>query len=278
MDATTDRTETLVIVPAYNEQGAIRQVVDSVRNSVPDADILVIDDGSADDTWREAEAAGALVVRHPFNLGIGGAMQTGLKFAVQFGYEYVIRVDGDGQHDAGEIQMLLDALRAGTADLVVGSRFIDADVDWHIPLLRRLGIRLFAWEVSCLIHHRATDTTSGFLAMNRQATQVLAEYLPQDYPDVESRIIVHKAGLRQVELPVNMRARMAGISSINSWRSIYYAFKVTVAVVTSALKDIEQVAGVAPGKEGAHANTDRTEGHRYPVQPYPVVGDRPTDP
>jgi hypothetical protein len=161
---------------------------------------------------------------------------------------------------------------------VVGSRFIDADVDWHIPLLRRLGIRLFAWEVSCLIHHRATDTTSGFLAMNRPAVQVLAEYLPQDYPDVESRIIVHKAGLRQVELPVNMRARMAGISSINSWRSIYYAFKVTVAVVTSALKEFDQVAGAAPGKGGAHANTDRTEGHRYPVQPYPAVGDRPTDP
>lgn len=278
MDATTDKEQTLVIVPAYNEQGAIYQVVRSVRDSVPGVDVLVIDDGSADDTWLEAEAAGALVVRHPFNLGIGGAVQTGLKFAEQRGYDYVVRVDGDGQHNADEIRMLLDALRAGVADLVVGSRFIDADVDWHIPLLRRMGIRLFAWEVSSLIGHRATDTTSGFCAMNRRAVQVLAEYLPQDYPDVESRIIVHKAGLRQVELPVNMRARMAGISSINSWRSVYYAFKVTVAVITSALKDIEQVAGDAPGKGGAHANSNRAEGHRYPVQPYPAVGDGPADP
>jgi GT2 family glycosyltransferase len=230
----------LIIIPAYNEQGAINHVVGGVRQAVPQADVLVINDGSVDNTAQEAEAAGALVVAHPFNLGIGGAVQTGLKFARDQGYDYVIRLDGDGQHNADEIQSFLKVLRSGRADLVVGSRFLDADVDWHIPFARRIGINFFGWAVSLLIGKRATDTTSGFCGMNRRAIDVLATYLPQDYPDVESRVIVHKAGLRQVELPVHMRARMAGVSSINSWKSIYYAFKVSLAMITSALKDIHQ--------------------------------------
>jgi glycosyltransferase involved in cell wall biosynthesis len=230
----------LIIIPAYNEQGAINRVVSGVRHAVPHADVLVINDGSIDNTAHEAESAGALVVEHPFNLGIGGAVQTGLKFARDQGYDYVIRLDGDGQHDADEIQLFLNELRSGRADLVVGSRFLDTGVDWHIPVTRRIGIRFFGWAVSLLIGNRATDTTSGFCGMNRRATDVLATYLPQDYPDVESRVIVHKAGLRQLELPVRMRARVAGISSINSWKSIYYAFKVSLAMVTSALKEIVQ--------------------------------------
>ena len=230
----------LIIIPAYNEQGAIRGVVQGARGAVPQADVLVINDGSVDNTAAEAESAGALVVQHPFNLGIGGAVQTGLKFARAQNYDFVIRLDGDGQHNAAEIQLFLDALRTHKADMVVGSRFLDADVDWHIPWTRRVGIVFFGWVVSRLIGSRATDTTSGFCGMNRPAVHVLATYLPQDYPDVESRIIVHKAGLRQIELPVNMRARVAGVSSINTWRSVYYAFKVSVAMLTSAMKDIDR--------------------------------------
>jgi hypothetical protein len=228
----------LIIIPAYNEQGAIYQVVTGVRQAVPGADVLVINDGSVDNTACEAEAAGALVVQHPFNLGIGGAMQTGLKFAREQDYEFAIRLDGDGQHNANEIAHFVHVLRSRHADMVIGSRFLDRRVDWHIPWARRIGISYFRWGVSLLIGDRATDTTSGFCGMNRQAIELLATYLPQDYPDVESRVIVHKAGLRQMELPVNMRARTAGVSSINAWRSIYYAFKVSVAMVTSALKDI----------------------------------------
>ncbi len=228
----------LIIIPAYNEQGAINHVVSGVRQTVPQADVLVINDGSVDNTAQEAEAAGALVVEHPFNLGIGGAVQTGLKFARDQGYDYVIRLDGDGQHNAEEIQRFVSVLRTDQVDLVIGSRFLDADVDWHIPWARRVGISFFGWAVSLLIGKRATDTTSGFCGMNRRAIDVLANYLPQDYPDVESRVIVHKAGLRQIELPVHMRARMAGVSSINAWKSIYYAFKVSLAMITSALKDI----------------------------------------
>jgi glycosyltransferase involved in cell wall biosynthesis len=228
----------LIIIPAYNEQGAIAQVVRGARDAVPRADVLVINDGSTDRTAAEAEAAGALVVRHPFNLGIGGAVQTGLKFARSQDYDYVIRLDGDGQHNAAEIQLILDALRSHRADMVIGSRFLDADVDWHIPWSRRVGIQFFARAVSLIIGERATDTTSGFCGMNRAAVDVLATYLPQDYPDVEGRVIVYKAGLRQLELPVNMRARTAGVSSITTWKSLYYAFKVSVAMFTSALKDI----------------------------------------
>src|SRR5690606_8344659 len=127
----------LVIIPAYNEQGAIYHVVNGVRQALPHADVLVINDGSLDNTALEAEAAGALVVEHPFNLGIGGAVQTGLKFARNQGYDYVIRLDGDGQHNADEIQLLLDVLRSRQADMVIGSRFLDAGVDWHIPWARR---------------------------------------------------------------------------------------------------------------------------------------------
>lgn len=252
-DVENQAARLLIIIPAYNEQGAIHQVVSGVRQTVPQADVLVINDGSADNTALRAEAAGALVVQHPFNLGIGGAVQTGLKFARDHGYDYVIRLDGDGQHQAAEIHMLLRALQSRQADMVVGSRFIDADVDWHIPWPRRVGIAFFGWAVTQLIGYRATDTTSGFCGMNRAAIEVLATYLPQDYPDVESRVIIHKAGLRQVELPVNMRARVAGVSSINSWKSVYYAFKVSVAMLTSALKEIAPATPATLGASSASA-------------------------
>ena len=150
----------------------------------------------------------------------------------------MIRLDGDGQHSAEEIELFLDALRDRQADMVIGSRFLESGVDWHIPWTRRVGITFFRWGVSLLIGESATDTTSGFCGMNRPAIHVLATYLPQDYPDVESRVIIHKAGLRQIELPVNMQARTAGISSIDAWKSIYYAFKVSVGMVTSSMKEI----------------------------------------
>lgn len=263
----------LVIIPAFNEQGAIRQVVKGVYARLPNADTLVIDDGSRDNTAYEAQAAGAFVVRHPFNLGIGGAVQTGLKFAQQQGYDYVIRIDGDGQHSVSHIQAMLTVLQNGQADMVIGSRFLNADVDWHIPLTRRLGIRLYALEVTWLTGSRFTDTTSGYWGMNRRAIRVLAHYLPQDYPDVESRIIIHKAGLTQLELPVHMEARVAGVSSINLMQSIYYALKVTIAVVTTALKDYS-----LSFQENHDAHSARAKGRSRSLQPQPVAHHAPTDP
>jgi glycosyltransferase involved in cell wall biosynthesis len=241
----------LVLIPAYNEQAVIRRVVSRVRSVVPQADVLVVDDGSKDNTAQEAEAAGALVVRHPFNLGIGGAVQTGLKFAQREDYDAVVRLDGDGQHKASDIPSLHTMLQTSHMDVVIGSRFLCATENMRIPLLRRLGIRIFALTVSCLTGSRATDTTSGFFAMNRRAIEALVAYMPQDYPEVESRIVLHKAGLKTLELPAQMRARLSGVSSINSWRSVYYALKVTVAVLVGALKDIPALP-----EEMANANTD----------------------
>lgn len=234
----TNAPQILVFIPAFNEAGCIQRVVHDVKQSIPQADILVIDDGSHDNTAEAARTAGAIVVRHPFNLGIGGAMQTGLRFASEHNYDYSIRLDGDGQHDAEEIESLLQVLFDNKADMVVGSRFLEFPAGWQIPFARRLGIWLYATTVSAVVGQRLTDATSGFCGFNRRANQVLATYLPQDYPDVESRIIVYKAGLKQVELPVHMYARMAGQSSINRIRSVYYAFKVTIAVLTSAMKEI----------------------------------------
>jgi glycosyltransferase involved in cell wall biosynthesis len=241
----------LVLIPAYNEQAVIRRVVGSVRLVVPQADVLVVDDGSKDNTAQEAEAAGAFVIRHPFNLGIGGAVQTGLKFAQQEDYDVVVRLDGDGQHNASDIPSLHAMLQSSNIDVVIGSRFLCATEKMHIPRLRRLGIYIFALTVSCLTGSRATDTTSGFFALNRRAIEALVAYMPQDYPEVESRIVLHKAGLKTLELPAQMRARLSGVSSINSWRSVYYALKVTVAVLVGALKDIPALP-----EEMANANTD----------------------
>ena len=235
-DSQIDRL--LILIPAYNEQAAIREVVHSVKQTVPQGDVLVVDDGSADNTAQEAAAAGAIVVRNPFNLCIGGAVQTGLKFAQERGYNMVIRVDGDGQHNPADIQSVYAALQADKADVVIGSRFLSQQAIFSIPWSRRLGIRFFAFMVSCLTRSRATDTTSGFMGLNRPAIETLSKYIPQDYPEVESRIILHKAGLRTVEIPTCMNARQTGSSSINSWSSCYYALKVSIAVLTAIFKEI----------------------------------------
>ncbi len=235
-DSRSDRL--LILIPAYNEQGAIRQVVHSVKKTVPQSDVLVVDDGSTDNTVQEASAADAIVVRNPFNLCIGGAVQTGLKFARERGYNMVIRVDGDGQHNPTEIQAIYAALKADKADVVIGSRFLSQEAIFSIPWSRRVGIRFFAFMVSILTRSRATDTTSGFMGLNRQAIKTLAQFIPQDYPEVESRIILHKAGLRTIEIPTCMRARKTGVSSINSWSSCYYAIKVSIAVLTAIFKEI----------------------------------------
>ncbi|MCZ7572639.1 MAG: glycosyltransferase family 2 protein [Ardenticatenaceae bacterium] len=269
----THSQRVLVIIPAYNEQASIRWVVNLVRKTVPRADVLVIDDGSTDDTLRQARLAGAFVVRHPFNLGIGGAVQTGLKFARQEDYDVVMRLDGDGQHDPHDILTFLASVRSQRADVVIGSRFLHPLGDVRLPVLRLLGVRLFALEVRLLTGAPATDTTSGLMGMNRRAVEVLVNHIPQDYPEVESRILLHKAGLTTLELPTRMHARRAGVSSINSWRSIYYAFKVTLAVLVAAIKDTPVLTTEIPD-----ARADRAALHSYSLQPHLGGRDRAVDP
>ncbi len=263
----------LILIPAYNEQAAVGQVVDGVRAVLPWADILVIDDGSTDSTAHVAATAGAIVLRHPFNLGIGGTVQTGLRFALQEAYDAVIRLDGDGQHDPAGILTLYAALQRKQADLIVGSRFLHPGPKMAIPLGRRLGITLFAGLVTLLTGQRATDTTSGFMALNRRAVSLLAHYMPQDYPEVEGRIICRKGGLTTLELPVRMHSRRAGVSSIGTWPALYYAMKVSLAVLITAFKDIPTLP-----EELSDVDPSRTADHGHHPQPYFVGGDSSVDP
>ena len=263
----------MALIPAYNEEGSIATVVNGVRQVLPQADIVVIDDCSTDRTSAVARDAGAVVVRIPCNLGIGGAVQTGLQFAREHTDDVVIRLDGDGQHDPEEIPMLFAAVKTGQADAVFGSRFIGKESTMTIPLSRRIGIKTFAFLVTALTGQKATDTTSGFMGANKFAIDILADYLPQDYPEVEGRVILHKAGLTTLELPAHMRSRLAGISSINSWQSIYYAVKVSIAALIGAMKDIPVVH-----KELDYDNhTNNPAAGRYRNQPYSVAGDHSSD-
>jgi len=226
----------LVVVPARNEEDAVGRVVAELREFDPELDIVVVDDGSTDATGERAAAAGAAVVRLPFNLGIGGAVQTGFKFALEHGYEIVVRLDGDGQHDPQEIPNLLAPLERGEADVVVGSRFAGGSGDYRPAFARRAGIRWFAGLVSLLTRQQLTDTTSGFQAVNARAIRLFAADYPHDYPEVEAAVMVVRHRLRILEVPARMRGRESGASSITMLRSLYYAVKVTLALFVGVFR------------------------------------------
>jgi glycosyltransferase involved in cell wall biosynthesis len=224
-----ERRRGVAIVPAFREERAIGGVVAEILDAGLDLDVVVVDDGSSDGTAAAAHAAGAAVVRLPFNLGIGGAVQTGFKYALAHGYELAVRLDGDGQHLPGELPKLIEPVLAGDADIVVGSRFAAAG-DYRPPLARRLGIGLFARIVSVLVRQRVTDTTSGFQALNRRGIRLFAADYPHDYPEVEATVMVVKHRLRLLEVPAEMREREHGRSSITALRSFYYVVKVLLAL------------------------------------------------
>jgi glycosyltransferase involved in cell wall biosynthesis len=226
----------VAVVPAWNESGAIAGVVDAIRAVDAGIDVVVVDDASEDDTAAVAGACGAVVLRLPFNVGIGGAVQTGLRFALDGGYELAVRLDGDGQHDASEIPKILAPVLAGEADLVIGSRFVDGSGSYRPPLARRLGIRVFARLVSALGGQRVTDTTSGFVALSRTGIELFAAEYPHDYPEVEATLVALKSGLRLTQVQVEMRERASGSSSITFVRSLYYIVKVMLALLVASLR------------------------------------------
>ncbi len=225
----------LVIIPAYNEEESLPGVIGDLRDHASDADIVVVDDGSADATARIAEGLGVPVLRLPFNLGIGGAMQAGYLYARQRGYDAAIQFDGDGQHLAAEIGSLLAPLRTGATDLVIGSRFL-GQREYKPSFSRKVGILVFSSTLSMILGIRVTDTTSGFRAANRQVIEFYTKAYPDDYPEVEALVLLHKAGLRIAEVPVRMRERIGGRSSITALRSGYYMIKVLLAVFVDLLK------------------------------------------
>jgi hypothetical protein len=228
----------LAIVPAYNEAGAIATTVAEIRDAAPGFDVLVVDDGSTDATADLARAAGARVVTLPFNLGIGGAVQTGYQYADAHGYDVAVQVDGDGQHDPRHLELLLSELRADRRlNMVVGSRFLVCeDGHWRSTLPRRAGIRVFASVLSRVVGERVTDPTSGFRMVDRRGIELFARDYPHDYPEVEAVLLLHFHRLRSREVPVRMRARQSGVSSINASRSAYYMVKVLLAIFVGLLR------------------------------------------
>ncbi|MDP9345675.1 MAG: glycosyltransferase family 2 protein [Actinomycetota bacterium] len=243
-------TKHLAIVPAYNEAAAIAATVEDIRAHAQGFDVVVVDDGSTDDTAAAAARAGASVIRHPFNLGIGGAVQSGYQYALEANYEVAVQVDGDGQHDARHIPELLERLRAqDNVNMVTGSRFLAEDGDGHrssVP--RRLGIRIFSSVLSLVTRRPVTDPTSGFRMTDRRGIELFAHDYPHDYPEVEAVLMVHSHRLSACELPVRMRARRNGNSSITSTQSIYYMVKVLLAIFVGLLRarpNVE-IGGEAP--------------------------------
>ncbi|HZR96873.1 MAG TPA: glycosyltransferase family 2 protein [Gaiellaceae bacterium] len=221
--------ERVAIVPAYNEEGSISAVIDELRATDGELTIVVVDDGSRDGTAEVAAAQGARVIRLPFNLGIGGAVQTGYRYALEHGFQLALRVDGDGQHDPSQFAALVEPVLAGKTDVAVGSRFLETG-GFRSSRSRRSGIRVLAWTVSALTGQRVTDPTSGFQVANRRAIALFAADYPHDYPEVEATVMVFRHRLRLVEVPVEMRERGGGRSSITALRSIYYMVKVLLAI------------------------------------------------
>jgi glycosyltransferase involved in cell wall biosynthesis len=226
-----DQLRKLAIVPAFNEAGMVARVIRDIRRHAPDFDIVVVDDGSTDTTAAHARAQGAAVISHPFNLGIGGAMQSGYKYALRNRYDVAVQIDGDGQHKPSYLPQLLAKLETegDEADMVTGSRFL-GDPGYKVPLGRRAGNMIFALVMSAITRQKVTDPTSGFRMTNRRGIELFARDYPHDYPEVEAILMLHAHKLRLHEVHVSMNQRDFGKSSIDYPRSAYYMVKVLLAI------------------------------------------------
>lgn len=239
----TTEEKILIIVPAFNEAKNLPKVISEIRQQPLVVDILVLNDGSTDDTAVVARSHGAFVVDLPYNLGIGGAVQTGYRFAYEMGYDVVGRLDGDGQHDARHLPELYQLISSGAADVVIGSRYKDG-AGYTASLSRGVGIKLFAKVVSRVTRQRFTDTTSGYWLVNRSAMAVLAKHLPSDYPEIEGVVMLSRANFRICEVTVAMKPRQHGKSSITPLHAFYYVVKVLLAILLEAMrKPVKRVMG-----------------------------------
>jgi len=225
---------TLVIIPAFNEESSLSGVLAGLRLRCPDFDLLVVDDGSTDDTAAVAREASVAVATLPYNLGIGGALRTGFRYAVQHGYDRGIQFDADGQHDAGEIPVLLKALDEG-AYMVVGSRFADSNSEYTVGRVRGGAMRVLRLGVRLLLGRSFTDTSSGFRAFSRRALEYFSRTYPVDYMDsVEALLLACYAGLKVTEVPTRMHSRSAGVASTRSVRLAYHFVRLAVVMLASA--------------------------------------------
>ena len=225
---------TLVIIPAFNEEASLPAVLSDLGRRWPSFDVLVVDDGSTDGTAQVARAAGVAVATLPYNLGIGGALRTGFRYAVQHGYERGIQFDADGQHDAAEIPRLLGALDDG-ADMVVGSRFANSQSGYGVGRIRGGAMLLLRIGVRLLIGRSFTDTSSGFRAFSQRALDYFARTYPVDYMDsVEALLLACYAGFEVVEIPTRMHTRSGGVASTRSVRLAYHFVRLTIVMLASA--------------------------------------------
>jgi glycosyltransferase involved in cell wall biosynthesis len=227
----------LILIPAFNEAERIGPVIEGIKQHVSDADIIIIDDGSSDATAAVSRQAGAMVISHPFNLGVGSALQTGYKFAEQQGYSTLVQLDADGQHDPAHILLLLSTLDSTNADLVIGSRFLTDN--WRtMSVPRRIGVRLFAWLLSVLIHERITDPTSGFRAMTKRVlgfcTQDIYAF---DYPDADFLLTLHRSGFKLTEVPIDVKPRTGGVSQHRGLKPVYYFVKMFLSIFVILLRE-----------------------------------------
>ena len=218
-----------MIIPAHNEEDSIERVIAETRLAGQDLDLMVVDDASTDKTRDVARRSGVRVATLPFNLGIGGAVQTGFKIAKLLGYDMAIQVDGDGQHDPSFIQALVEPLVRNEADIAIGSRHL-YNGNAKSSLARSVGIRFFSWLTSRATSQEVTDCSSGFRALNKRAFGLFADEYPVDFPDAEALIAAHRAGLRIREVGVKFRDRGHGRSSLRVWRMLYYPFKETFSI------------------------------------------------
>lgn len=220
----------LVIIPAYNESASIVNTVNDINKNAPDFDYVVINDHSKDNTLQVCKDAGLNVIDLPLNLGIGGAVQTGYLYACQNGYDIAVQFDGDGQHDAKYLNEMAETLVKEHADMVIGSRFIEKE-GFQSSFTRRLGIRYFTFLIKILTGQKITDPTSGYRMCNRKIIELFAGNYPKDYPEPETTTWILRKKLKVLEIPVIMRAREEGVSSISLKKSFYYMFKVTMAII-----------------------------------------------
>lgn len=229
--------KSLVIIPAYNEEKSIEKVVQDIRENAPSFDYIIVNDCSTDGTLALCREKGFEVLNLPVNLGIGGAVQTGYLYALKNGYDAAVQFDGDGQHDAGYLDVMLEMMVREQADMVIGSRFLKKE-GFQSSGIRRLGIRYFAALIKALTGRTVTDPTSGMRLGNRRVIAYFAKNYPKDYPEPESVVAILRHGYKVLEYPVLMRRREEGISSISPSRSFYYMVKVTLAICMELLRGI----------------------------------------
>ncbi|HEX2805203.1 MAG TPA: glycosyltransferase family 2 protein [Kineosporiaceae bacterium] len=249
MDRTVGEGRLLVLVPAWNEESSVGAVVKEVLTALPEADVLVVDDGSTDRTAEIAAGAGARVLSLPYNLGVGGAMRAGYRYAVRWGYDVGVQVDGDGQHDPTEIAQLLGRLT--DADLVIGARFAERG-QYTVRGPRAWAMWLLAKALSMITGARLTDTTSGFRAANRTVMQLFARHYPAEYlgDTIESLVIAHRAGCRIAQVPVCMRPRSTGAPSQSSVKAGLYLARACLALALALIRRWPDLRSKPIAREG----------------------------